>query len=32
LQVLGEFDSDSGVVKVFLFCPSCRAREELPVR
>ncbi len=32
LQVIGEFDSDAGVMKVFLFCPSCREREELPVR
>jgi hypothetical protein len=32
LRVLGEFDSDSGEVKVFLFCPSCRMCEQLLVR
>jgi hypothetical protein len=32
LQVIGEFDSDAGELKIFLFCPSCRAREQLPVR
>jgi hypothetical protein len=29
--VIGEFDSDAGEMKVFLFCPSCREREQLPV-
>ena len=32
LRVIGEFDSDAGELKVFLFCPSCRAREQMPVR
>jgi hypothetical protein len=32
LQVVGEFDSDAGELKIFLFCPSCREREQLPVR
>ena len=32
LRVIGEFDSDAGELKTFLFCPSCRQREELPVR
>ena len=31
LRVIGEFDSDAGGLKTFLFCPSCRQREELPV-
>ena len=31
LRVIGEFDSDAGELRVFLFCPSCRARERLPV-
>ena len=29
LQVIGEFDSDAGELKVFLFCPSCREREQV---
>jgi hypothetical protein len=32
LQVIGEFDSDAGELKMFLFCPSCREREQLPMR
>ncbi len=32
LRVIGEFDSEAGTVKVFLFCPACREREELPLR
>lgn len=32
LRVLGEFDEDAGEVKIYLFCPSCREREPLPVR
>ena len=32
LRVMYEFDSDAGEMKVFLFCPSCRKREQLPVR
>jgi hypothetical protein len=32
LKVIGELDSDAGGLKVFLFCPSCREREQLPVR
>ena len=32
LMVIGEFDSEAGELKVFLFCPSCREREQLPVR
>jgi len=31
LKVIGEFDSDAGELKIFLFCPRCRAREQLPV-
>lgn len=31
LRVIGEFDFDAGELKVFLFCPSCREREKLPV-
>jgi hypothetical protein len=29
LKVIGEFDSDAGELKVFLFCPSCRAWEQM---
>ena len=32
LKVIGEFHSDAGELKVFLFCPLCREREQLPVR
>jgi len=32
LRVIDEFDSDAGTHQVFLFCPSCREREQLPVR
>jgi len=32
LRVIGEFDSDAGDLKVVLFCPSCRACEQMPVR
>jgi hypothetical protein len=31
LKVIVEFDSDAGEQKVYLFCPSCREREQLPV-
>jgi hypothetical protein len=31
LRVIGEFDPEAGELKVFLFCPACRARERLPV-
>jgi len=31
LRVVGEFDSDAGETKVFLFCPACREREQMPV-
>jgi hypothetical protein len=31
LEVIGEFDSDAGEMKVLLFCPSCREREQIPV-
>jgi hypothetical protein len=31
LRVVGQFDVDSGEVKIFLSCPQCRAREQLPV-
>lgn len=31
MRVIGELDSDAGVVNVFLFCPSCRGREKLPM-
>jgi len=31
LRVIGEFDSDAGETKVFLLCPACRQREQLPV-
>jgi hypothetical protein len=31
-RVIGEFDSDTGDVNVFLFRPSCRERERLPMR
>jgi hypothetical protein len=32
LRLVSEFDSDAGEAKVFLFCPSCRQNEQLPVR
>jgi hypothetical protein len=32
LRVIGEFDSEAGDLKVFLFCPACREREQPPVR
>jgi hypothetical protein len=31
VRVIGEFDSDAGETKVFLFCPACREREQMPV-
>jgi hypothetical protein len=31
LQVIGEFDSDAGELKIFHVCPSCRECEQLPV-
>ena len=31
LRVIGEFDSEAGETKAFLFCPACRQREQLPV-
>jgi len=31
LRVIGEFDSEAGECKVFLFCPACRQREQMPV-
>ena len=30
LRVILEFDLDAGDVKVFLFCPAHRQREQLP--
>lgn len=30
-KAIGEFDSDAGQLKVFLFCPSCLEREQLPM-
>jgi hypothetical protein len=32
LKVIGEFSSEAGELKVYLFCPSCREREQLPAR
>ena len=32
LMAIGEFDSEAGELKVFLFCPSCREREQLLMR
>lgn len=32
LRVTGEHDADSGEAKVYLFCPTCRVRELLPMR
>ena len=32
LRVISEYDSESGEGQVYLFCPQCRAREQLPVR
>ena len=29
LKAIGEFDSDVGELKIFLFCPSCREREQV---
>ncbi len=31
LRVIGEFDSEAGELNVFLFCPACREREQLPM-
>ena len=32
LRVVSEFDGDDGEAKIYLFCPSCREREQLPTR
>ena len=32
LRVISESDDESGELKVFLFCPQCREREQMPVR
>jgi hypothetical protein len=32
LRVMAEHDEDSGEMKVYLFCPRCRAGEQLPER
>jgi hypothetical protein len=32
LRVVGEFDGESGEFNVFLFCPQCREREQMPIR
>jgi len=31
LRVIGEFDVEADNLCVFLFCPQCREREQLPV-
>jgi Zn finger protein HypA/HybF involved in hydrogenase expression len=32
LRVIGEHDHEAGELKVFLFCPQCREREQMPMR
>ena len=32
LRIISEADSESGEMNVYLFCPNCRQREQLPVR
>jgi len=32
LKVIAEFDGESGEMAAYLFCPSCRRRERLPIR
>lgn len=32
LKIVGEFNEDSGELAVFLYCPRCKVREQLPVR
>jgi hypothetical protein len=31
VRIIAEFDSDSGETGVYLFCPSCRQCERLPM-
>jgi hypothetical protein len=32
LRVIAEHDDHASELKIYLFCPSCRQREQLPVR
>jgi len=32
VRVLSKFDDEAGEVKLILFCPQCREREQTPVR
>ena len=32
LSVISEFEEESGETRAYLFCPRCRAREQLPMR
>ena len=32
LNIIGEFNDESGEQAVYLFCPRCRVREQLTVR
>jgi len=32
LRVIAEHDEHASELKIYLFCPSCRQREQLPVR
>jgi hypothetical protein len=32
LKFISEFDDESGETAVYLYCPSCREREKMPVR
>jgi hypothetical protein len=32
LRIQREHDEEAGDLKVYLFCPSCRSREALPMR
>jgi len=32
LRVISEYDDEGGEFKAYLFCPSCKARELLPMR